>query len=125
MPRVATRCPSCDGRIQAERLRCCDCGVQLEGRFDFPALLQLPADDLAFVTEFVTSSGSLKQMARLRGQSYPTIRNRLDEIIARLQALQAPPDQARRRILDAVAKGDLSVKDAVGRLAELGAGGGK
>ena len=34
---------------------------------------------------FVLSSGSLKEMAKLYRVSYPTVRNRLDELIAQLQ----------------------------------------
>jgi len=39
---------------------------------------------MSFIVEFVKSSGSLKDMARQLGVSYPTVRNMLDEIIEKL-----------------------------------------
>jgi hypothetical protein len=48
-------------------------------------LARLSTDDEDFVLEFIKASGSLKEMARLLGLSYPTVRNRLDEIIERIK----------------------------------------
>jgi hypothetical protein len=41
----------------------------------------MPIEDQGFVLEFIKASGSLKEMAKLLGLSYPTVRNRLDEVI--------------------------------------------
>jgi hypothetical protein len=46
--------------------------------------MQLPDDDIAFICDFVKCSGSLKEMAHKLGLSYPTVRNRLDDIITTL-----------------------------------------
>jgi hypothetical protein len=119
MAQLTTRCPSCSEQLKAVRLVCPGCSVALEGDFELPALLQLTADDLDFVLNFVRVSGSLKEMAALRGQSYPTIRNRLNEIIAKLDARAESTDKRRHRILDAIAKGKLSVKQAAQKLKEL------
>jgi hypothetical protein len=48
-------------------------------------LTQMPLEDLDFVVQFILTSGSLKEMARLHGVSYPTIRTSLDQVINRLQ----------------------------------------
>ncbi len=50
-----------------------------------PALTRLSPEDQSFILEFIKSSGSLKEMARLLRLSYPTVRNRLDEIIEHLK----------------------------------------
>jgi hypothetical protein len=121
MAQLTARCPSCSEQLKAVRLVCPGCSVALEGDFELPALLQLSADDLDFVLKFVRVSGSLKEMAALRGQSYPTIRNRLNEIIAKLDAHAESTDKRRHRILDAIAKGKLSVKEAALKLKELDA----
>jgi hypothetical protein len=49
----------------------------------------LQAEDLAFVRRFVLSSGSLKELAEAYGISYPTVRLRLDRVIAKLQVFEA------------------------------------
>lgn len=61
------------------RLTCPGCTVQLDGRFDLPGLLRLNREDLEFVLDFVRCSGSVKDLCLLRGLTYPTIRNRLND----------------------------------------------
>lgn len=78
-------CPSCGGRLDVQALHCASCDTHIEGLYMLPVILQLPPDDQQFILRFVLSSGSLKEMARSMGLSYPTVRNRLDEIIARLK----------------------------------------
>lgn len=68
-----------------------------ERAFELPPLAQLPADDQAFVTAFVRSHGSIKQMEKLFGVSCPTIKNRLNRIGALLPSVEVePPSQAPR-----------------------------
>jgi hypothetical protein len=45
----------------------------------------LEEEDLAFLKRFVLASGSLKEMAQVYGISYPTVRLRLDRLIAKIQ----------------------------------------
>ena len=93
--------------------------MALEGRFEIPPLLRLSAEDIAFVTDFVKESGSLKAMAKITGASYPTVRNRLDEVIAKLSA--APRSRDRRSdILDALEKGALTADEALAALKKVG-----
>jgi hypothetical protein len=94
--------------------------MQLEGKVELPALMRLPAEDLEFIDAFVRSSGSLKEMGKQLNLSYPTVRNRLNEIIERLSKRSDDVELKRRKILDAVAKGDLTVKEATKKLRELG-----
>lgn len=94
--------------------------MRLEGRFELPELLRLSREDLEFILDFVRCSGSLKDLGTLRDQSYPTVRNRLNEIVAQLTRPAEDLDAARKRILDELSKGKLSVKDASKKLKELG-----
>ena len=45
----------------------------------------LSEEDLAFIKNFVLSSGSLKQMSQLYQVSYPTMRLRLDRLIEKIR----------------------------------------
>ena len=119
MAKLTTTCPGCSERLDVTRLTCPSCEMQLEGRFELPELLRLDREDLEFVLEFVRCSGSLKDLSKVRGQSYPTLRNRLDQIIAKLSADRSSADVKRKKILDAIAKGELSVKEAALKLKEL------
>jgi hypothetical protein len=120
MAKLVVACPSCNGDLRVTRLACRACGTNLDGDFELPLLLQLPAEDLAFVSEFVRASGSLKAMATLGGSSYPTVRNRLDQIIGRLGALEHGLHKRRHEILDALESGRLSSKEAEQQLRKVG-----
>lgn len=48
----------------------------------------LSDEDLAFVKRFVLASGSLKEMAKAYGISYPTVRLRLDRLIQKIKLLE-------------------------------------
>jgi hypothetical protein len=120
MAKLPNQCPSCTSPVTVTRLSCSKCGVQLDGEFNLPSLLSLNDDDMRFVHEFVLASGSLKEMARIRRQSYPTIRNRLNDIIAKLTPASANAETRRHEILDAVATGKLSVAEATRLLSEIG-----
>lgn len=51
-----------------------------------PWLDALDSDDLQFLKRFLFSSGSLKELAEQYSVSYPTVRQRLDRLIAKAQA---------------------------------------
>lgn len=77
-------------------------------------LNRLSAEDQEFVLRFVLASGSLKEVAARYGVSYPTIRGRLDQLIARLQALVdgREPDPMAELLANMVERGQLAAKDA-------------
>lgn len=51
-------------------------------------LAGLSDEELAFIRRFVLASGSLKEVARVYGISYPTVRLRLDRLITKIQLLE-------------------------------------
>ncbi len=120
MAKIVVRCPSCEGDLHATRLACETCGTNLDGQFEIPPLLKLRPDDLAFVTAFVRASGSLKEMAKIIGISYPTVRNRLDEIIRNLDVIEKAPQKRRHAILDALEAGKMTAEDAEKALRKVG-----
>jgi hypothetical protein len=103
-------------RMQVERVRLADSGVALEGSFELPPLAQLAFEDQVFVAAFVRSHGSIKEMERLFGVSYPTIKNRLNRISELLEpslAVETAPAPSRREILDQLERGELTAQQAV------------
>jgi len=79
-----------------------------------PPLSALDDSDREFVVRFVLASGSLKDVANSYGVSYPTIRARLDRLIARLEALQAgrPVDPMTEALANLVERGEMRVEVA-------------
>jgi hypothetical protein len=81
-------------------------------------LLALDDADLEFVLRLVLASGSLKEVAQSYGVSYPTIRAKLDRLIARLEALVAGRrvDPLAERLAELVERGEVSPSAARGLL---------
>ncbi len=69
-------------------MHCETCDTHIEGNYHLPEMMQLSENDQSFVLDFVKSSGSLKEMAQKLKLSYPTVRNRLDEIISQLNKFE-------------------------------------
>ena len=90
MKLLPTICPACNSQVKVKSLLCEDCNTQIEGLFQLPPLARLSTEDQLFLLDFIKASGSLKEMARLLRLSYPTVRNRLDEIIERVKLAENP-----------------------------------
>jgi hypothetical protein len=89
--------------------------MALEGEFELSPLAQLRPEDQQFVIAFVRAHGSLKKMEPLFGISYPTVKNRLNAIVAELdRTLVAPP--SRSEVLDRLERGEITVDEALGLL---------
>jgi hypothetical protein len=85
MKNLPTTCPSCSGKLAVKRLYCENCQTEVEGLYSLPLLASLSQDDQDFILEFIKASGSLKEMASILKVSYPTVRNRLDDVIEKLK----------------------------------------
>jgi len=107
-----------------ERVRLHDSGIAIEGSFEPPLLAQLPVEDQLFIVAFVRSHGSIKEMERLFGVSYPTIKARLNRLGAQLGPVIAVEDMTspsdvdgeRRAVLDKLEGGEISVQQALTEL---------
>ena len=88
MKLLPTICPSCNSQLKAKSLICQRCETEIQGEYELPVLTKLSPEEQSFILDFIKSSGSLKEMARLLRLSYPTVRNRLDEIIERLKQFE-------------------------------------
>ena len=118
MRRVLDHCPSCAGVLAVTGLSCTNCGTTIGGRFALDSFSRLSAEQSAFLTLFVTRRGNLSEVQNALGISYPTARNKLEEIIKALQTQEQPvaPDGAREIILRRVAAGELSAEEALAQL---------
>src|SRR5580765_3008749 len=97
--------------VIVERVRLEEQDVAIEGAFALPQLARLDAADQVFVAAFVKSHGSIKEMERVFGVSYPTIKARLNRIAGQLEFVDtnpAPLASARGDILDRLQRGEIT-----------------
>ncbi len=88
MKKLPIHCPSCNERLAVKRLQCETCETEVEGLYPLPPLSSFSNEDQAFVLNFIKASGSLKEMAKLLKVSYPTVRNKLNEIIGTIETIE-------------------------------------
>jgi len=104
-----------------ERIRLSGQDVAIEGSFELPPLARLPAEDQVFVAAFVRCHGSIKQMEKYFGVSYPTIKNRLNRIATLLPFAEVEPEAREPRpstgdLLSRLERGELTVNEVLRQL---------
>ncbi len=81
---VPARCPICQSELTVVRLHCSSCDTSIEGSFSAGQFSNLTPEQLEFIFTFVRCEGKINRMEQELGVSYPTIRNRLNEVIRKL-----------------------------------------
>lgn len=115
MRKILEQCPSCGGDVHITEVRCESCSTRVQAAYRPCDFCRLTDEQATFLRIFVGSRGNLSDVEKRLGVSYPTVRAKLDEIVARLGG--RPDDGGgRRSILEAVARGDLKPDDAARRL---------
>lgn len=101
------------GQFRVERVRMVETGIVIEGDFELPQLVTLSAEDQVFLAAFVRSHGSIKQMEKFFGVSYPTIKNRLNKIAGQLEFVEIESGPVPIDVLDRLESGEVSVEEAL------------
>lgn len=118
---LLTRCPICEGELQASRLQCINCHGAVDGQFELGGLLRLNRDQGQFVEILVKNRGNINKVADELGVSYTTARNRMDDIVAALgynASAPAGPSAERLDVLGRLERGELSPEAALDMLKE-------
>lgn len=119
MHRSPSACPVCGGELVVTALSCRECETKLEGRFTNAAFSQLTDEQLAFVELFVRNEGKITRMESDLSLSYPTIRNRLMEIIRAMgyepgeDEFAGLSDEERKAVLDDLDAGKIDYEEAL------------
>ena len=136
MAKLLTRCPVCEGQLGVTELTCGHCRTRLQGVFATCRFCRLTPEHLGFVELFLRCEGNLSRVGEEMSISYPTVRNRLAAALAALgfdsgvepadnqPQVEAPPEKVsdpvrRREMLEAVARGEMSVEEAAAILREV------
>jgi hypothetical protein len=123
MPDVLGRCPFCGDELHVARLQCSSCQTAIEGRFTLGRFQRLSPEQVAFLEEFIKNRGIIRNVEADLGLSYPTVRNRLDEVIRALgfevpSEPEPPRDTGedadrRREVLERLKRGEVTAEQAI------------
>ncbi len=122
MANVLNTCPSCRHPLEITALHCPHCDIVIQGHFQNSPALSLPEDQMAFLKVFVLSRGNLKEIERILGISYPTVRNKLDQLVEAFQGNSAEEQSrplSRNDVLQRIARKELSISEGLDILDRL------
>ena len=112
------RCPICQSELTVVRLHCSSCDTSIEGQFASGQFPNLTSEQLEFIFTFVRCEGKINRMEQELGVSYPTIRNRLNEVIRALgyePGREEPVEitqERRNSILEDLSAGKITAEEA-------------
>jgi hypothetical protein len=102
--------------LVVERVRIPEKGIAIEGEFTLPELARMSLEDQVFVTAFLRSHGSIKEMEQIFGVSYPTIKARLNRISSQLHFIETNPQPSRSEVLERLKNGEITAAEAIREL---------
>ena len=114
-----SRCPVCRSELEVSRLHCPSCDTTIDGRFTGGPFAHLTAEHLDFIVTFVRCEGKINRMEQELDLSYPTIRNRLHEVIRALgfepgkdEVVEVTAEK-RNAVLESLEAGKISADEAM------------
>jgi hypothetical protein len=99
--------------LVVERVRIPEKQIVIEGAFALPELARISLDDQIFITAFLRSHGSIKEMEQIFGVSYPTIKARLTRIAGLLEFVDHNPSPSRSDVLERLKSGEITAAEAI------------
>jgi len=117
------KCPICGDDLIITHLHCPHCRTTLEGKFIFPnsPFGRLSSEQLQFLLAFIRCEGKFNRMEEELSLSYPTLRNRFDDVLQTMGFEAAEPvpsltQNDRKKILDELNIGNITAREAQTRL---------
>lgn len=119
MNEVIGRCPVCSEKMVVTRLECPQCGTAIEGKFELCKFCYLSKEQRDFLELFIRTRGNIREMEKELGLSYPTIRNKLDNLIAAFgYEVERRPTVDKKEVLKKLESGEITVQEALKLLKE-------
>lgn len=115
------KCPVCGSDSEVTRISCDVCGTNIEGHFQLCKFCRLTAEQKNFIDVFIKCRGNIKEVEKELGVSYPTVKNRLEDVAGTLGYKDGPEPVntvKRQDILDKLNNGEISVDEAINMLKE-------
>ena len=113
---ILSICPVCGEKLCITSLYCGKCGTKIEGQFQLDKFSYLSAEHKYFIEIFLKCRGNIKEVEKELNISYPTVRSKLNDVIAALGykiESQDKPGTDKKEVLDMLSKGEISYEEAL------------
>lgn len=110
------KCPVCGNQTEVTRITCHSCDTVIEGHFTLCKFCKLTNDQKAFIDVFIKCRGNIKEVEKELGVSYPTVKNKLEDVASALGHKVEPEPIVpgkKKEILDKLNAGEISVEEAI------------
>ena len=115
---MINKCPNCGDQMVITSYRCNSCFTEVHGEFQVDSFSRLDEEDKEFIELFLQKRGSIKDVGEEIGISYPTVRNRIDKIVAKLGGT-VDKKSHRIDILNMLDNGEITTEKAKQLLEEI------
>mgnify|MGYP002714166385 FL=1 len=115
---MINKCPNCGDEMIITSYRCNNCYTEVSGEFEIDKFSRLDKEDKEFIELFLQKRGSIKDVGEEIGISYPTVRNRIDKLVAKLGG-KIDKKESRLDILNMLDNGEITADQARELLEEL------
>lgn len=121
MNKSIEKCPQCGDDLVITKLFCQNCGTTISGQFGSSASVfgKLSDEQTEFLLAFIRCEGKYNRLEEELGISYPTLKNRFNDILASMgfsdnqpQASDRLSAEERIEILNRLDKGELKPEEA-------------
>jgi len=113
---VLGKCPVCDSNTEVTKISCNKCGTTIEGHFEMCKFCRLTPEQKSFIDAFIKCRGNIKEVEKELGISYPTVKNRLEDVAGALghKMVSEPQDtDKKKQVLDKLNNGEITVDEAI------------
>ncbi|MGP7817090.1 DUF2089 domain-containing protein [Niallia sp. 01092] len=124
---ILNDCPVCHHELQVTRLECSHCHTVIENNFSLSKWFSFSEEQMHFIETFIVCRGNIKEVEKKLGISYPTVRGKLNDIIAKMTGNQeldikeATHQKAEQKaaILEKLEQNELTAEEAIALLKEI------
>lgn len=113
------KCPVCNTDLHIREFHCSECDISIKGDFSQSELASLTLSQQEFIKVFLLSQGNIRVVEKRLGISYPTVKNRLSEIVNILEGSK-DRDMSLWQLLDDIEQGVISVEEGLQQIKKKG-----
>ncbi|MCK9152358.1 DUF2089 domain-containing protein [Methanobacterium alcaliphilum] len=115
---VLGNCPICQNETKITEIYCKKCETTIKGEFELCKFCRLTKEQQYFVEVFIKNRGNIKEIEKELGISYPTVRNKLDDVIFALGHKVDKTSINQKEVLEKLSNGEISKDEALKLLNE-------